>query len=52
LCLGGRVIGPETAKVLVPAFLNARYLGNDEGGERLARRVNKIIEIEKENRNS
>jgi ribose 5-phosphate isomerase B len=50
LCLGGRVIGPELAKALVPAFLNARYLGNDEGGERLARRVNKIIEIENENR--
>ena len=48
LCLGGRVIGPETAKVLVPAFLNARYLGNDAGGERLARRVNKIIEMEEE----
>ena len=52
LCLGGRVIGPELVKVLVPVFLNARYLGNDEGGERLARRVNKIIEMEKENRNS
>ncbi|KXK14507.1 MAG: ribose-5-phosphate isomerase [Chloroflexi bacterium OLB14] len=50
LCLGGRVIGPELTKVLVPAFLNARYLGNDEGGERLARRVNKIVEIENENR--
>lgn len=48
LCLGGRVIGPELVKVLVPAFLNARYLGNDEGGERLARRVNKIIKMEQE----
>ncbi|HXQ38209.1 MAG TPA: ribose 5-phosphate isomerase B [Anaerolineales bacterium] len=46
LCLGGRVIGPELAKALIPAFLNARYLGNDSGGERLARRVNKIHKIE------
>jgi ribose 5-phosphate isomerase B len=48
LCLGGRVIGPELVKVLVPAFLNAKYLGNDAGGERLARRVKKIVEIEEE----
>jgi ribose 5-phosphate isomerase B len=46
LCLGGRVIGPELAKTLVSAFLNARYLGNDAGGERLARRVGKIHRIE------
>jgi ribose 5-phosphate isomerase B len=46
LCLGGRVIGPETVKQVVPAFLNARFLGNDAGGERLARRVNKIHAIE------
>lgn len=46
LCMGGRVIGPELVKVLVSAFLNARYLGDDEGGERLARRVNKIKAIE------
>jgi len=46
LCMGGRVIGPELVKVLVSAFLNARYLGDDEGGERLSRRVNKIRAIE------
>ena len=46
LCLGGRVIGPELAKALIPAFLNANYLGNDSGGERLARRVNKIHKME------
>jgi ribose 5-phosphate isomerase B len=46
LCLGGRVIGPEMVKQLVPAFLNARFLGNDAGGERLARRVNKIHTLE------
>ena len=46
LCLGGRVIGPELAKVLIPAFLNAEYQGNKMGGERLARRVEKIHELE------
>ena len=46
LCLGGRVIGPELAKVLIPAFLNAEYQGNKAGGERLARRVEKIHKLE------
>ncbi len=46
MCLGGRVIGPELAVALVKAFLNARYLGNDAGGERLSRRVEKIHKIE------
>ena len=46
LCLGGRVIGPELAKVIIPAFLNAEYQGNKEGGERLARRVGKIHKLE------
>jgi ribose 5-phosphate isomerase B len=46
LCLGGRVIGPELAKVLIPAFLNAEYQGNKTGGERLARRVEKIHKLE------
>lgn len=46
LCLGGRVIGPELATSLVHAFLNARYIGNDPGGERLAKRVGKIRILE------
>jgi ribose 5-phosphate isomerase B len=46
LCLGGRVIGPELANALIAAFLKARYLGNDPGGERLARRVGKIKLLE------
>jgi len=46
LCLGGRVIGPELARVLVEAFLKSNYLGNDPGGERLARRVAKIHAME------
>ena len=47
LCLGGRVIGPELATVVVKSFLAARYLGEDPGGERLARRVAKIESIER-----
>jgi ribose 5-phosphate isomerase B len=46
LCLGSRVIGTELAKSLIEAFLSARYIGNDKGGERLARRVAKIHKIE------
>jgi ribose 5-phosphate isomerase B len=46
LCLGGRVIGPELAVSLVKAFLEARYIGNDVGGERLAKRVEKIHRME------
>jgi ribose 5-phosphate isomerase B len=46
LCLGGRVVGPELAISLVKAFLEARYMGNDPGGERLARRVGKIRKLE------
>ena len=48
LCRGGRVIGPELVKVIVPAFLGARYLGVDKDGERFARRVNKIKAMEQE----
>ena len=48
LCLGGRVIGPEVAKELVPAFLSARFVGNDPGEERHARRVGKVRKLEDE----
>jgi len=48
LCLGGRVIGPELAIALVNAFLDAHYIGDEAGGERLARRVAKIHKIEDE----
>ena len=43
LCLGARVIGPELAKELVEAFLNANFSNE----ERHVRRVNKIYTIEK-----
>jgi ribose 5-phosphate isomerase B len=48
LCLGGRVIGIELAKELVQAFLEARFLGDDEGEGRHRRRVNKVKKLEEE----
>jgi ribose 5-phosphate isomerase B len=47
LCLGGRVIGPELAVELVKAFLSAHYVGDEPGGERLAKRVAKIRKLDK-----
>ncbi len=46
LCLGARVIGPELATELIKAFLSAHYIGNEPGGERLARRVGEIRKLE------
>jgi ribose 5-phosphate isomerase B len=43
LVLGARIIGPELAKDLALAFLNARYTNE----ERHRRRLAKIIDIEK-----
>ena len=49
LCLGGRIIGPALVKELVVTFLNARFIGNDPGQSRHARRVDKVRQIELEN---
>ena len=46
LCLGGRVVGDELARLLVRKFLQAEYLGEEPEGERHGRRVTKIKEIE------
>jgi len=46
LCLGGRVIGEDLAKVLVDRFLAARFIGNEPGQERHLIRINKIKKIE------
>ncbi len=42
LCLGSRVIGPELARELVRAFLNAKFSGE----ERHVRRMGKIRRLE------
>lgn len=46
LCLGGRIIGPALINELVRSFLSARFIGNDPGQERHARRVSKVKQIE------
>jgi ribose 5-phosphate isomerase B len=43
LCLGARVIGPETAAEIVRAFAGARFSGE----ERHVRRLDKVMEIER-----
>lgn len=46
LCLGARIIGREIAMEIVRAFLAAKYTGE----ERHARRLAKVLAIEKEER--
>jgi ribose 5-phosphate isomerase B len=47
LCLGARIIGEELAREVVLAFLSARFIGNDPGEERHARRVGKVRNLER-----
>lgn len=44
LCIGARIIGVELAKELVSAFISAEFINED----RFKRRINKIIQLEKE----
>jgi len=46
LCIGARIIGPEPAREIVLAYLNARFMGNDPGQERHKRRVGKVRAME------
>ncbi|KAF0106469.1 MAG: ribose 5-phosphate isomerase B [Anaerolineaceae bacterium] len=46
LCIGARILGPEPAREIVTAFLSARFIGNDPGQERHARRVKKVRKLE------
>ena len=46
LCMGARIIGVEPAKEIVESFLGARFVGNDAGEERHARRVKKTRALE------
>ena len=43
LCLGGRVIGIETAKEVISAFVGASFTGE----ERFVRRIDKVSKIER-----
>ncbi len=47
LCMGARVIGPEPAKEIVAAFLQAHFVGQQPGQERHARRVSKVRALER-----
>lgn len=47
LCLGARVVGIELAGEITKSFLSARFIGNDPGEERHARRVEKIKNLER-----
>lgn len=49
LCIGARVVGSNLMREIITAFLQARYLGDDSGQERLSRRVMKIKNLESEN---
>lgn len=49
ICFGARVIGVETAKMILDEFLNTSWQGAQEGGERHRRRVEKIMAIEYRN---
>jgi ribose 5-phosphate isomerase B len=49
LCIGARIIGQKLAREIVTAFLAARFVGNDPGQERHARRVAKIRKLESGN---
>lgn len=49
ICFGARVIGVETAKMILDEFLNTPWQGAQEGGERHRRRVEKIMAIEHRN---
>lgn len=46
LCLGARILGPEPAREIVAAFASARFVGQDPGQERHARRVQKVRKLE------
>ena len=42
LCIGARIIGPELARELIPAFLGARFIGSGK----YLRRLGKVVALE------
>ena len=44
LCIGARVIGYELARMIVESFINSTY----SGGERHQRRLDKLLDLEKQ----
>ena len=50
ICLSGRFVDEQTNIAIVDAFIDTQFAGEDgtEAGQRHARRVNKIMQIEKD----
>lgn len=46
LCIGAKIIGSALAMEVVKAWLATDWLGATEGGEKYARRVSKVAEID------
>ena len=46
LCLGGKIIGSAIALETVRVWMATEWLGEGEGGEKYARRVNKVKDID------
>jgi ribose 5-phosphate isomerase B len=47
LCLGGLIVGSGLAKEIVQTYLNAEFMGHRPGGERYARRVEKMALLDR-----
>ena len=46
LCIGGKIIGSAIALEIVRVWMATEWLGEGEGGEKYARRVNKVKDID------
>jgi ribose 5-phosphate isomerase B len=46
LCLGGKIIGSAIALEIVRVWMATEWLGEGKGGEKYARRVNKVKDID------
>jgi ribose 5-phosphate isomerase B len=46
LCLGGKIIGSAIALEIVRVWMSTDWLGDTEGGEKYARRVRKVKDID------
>jgi ribose 5-phosphate isomerase B len=46
LCLGGKIIGSAIALEIVRVWMATEWLGESEGGEKYARRVTKVKDID------
>jgi ribose 5-phosphate isomerase B len=47
LCIGGKIIGSAIAAEIVRVWMSTAWLGGSEGGEKYARRVEKVKDIDR-----